>query len=444
MSLTLLVAPDNMPLAELTDRLRQEGANVSAVKLDTNFGRETVADAAELIILISLEKEPSNVRAWISRVRSAIGHERQLVLCLPVAIERQVLIDQGADEIIIPGAIGSEALFERVLAHLILKKQIEPHSLGALYGATKPMRELYGHIEKLAPKDAAILLLGERGTGKELVAAELHKRSGRDGLYVAFNCAAISTELFASEVFGCEKGAFTGAVQRRGRLSEAKAGTAFLDEIGDLKIEAQVMLLRVLEEKKVWPVGADRPKDISARIILGTNHNLGEDAQVGSFKPDLYDRINRFTLELPPLRERKADIPLLVEHFISACSNKDGPPLKLPLGAVNSLFRYHWPGNVRELLSVVDRAVTYAENGYVSDQVFNLVASEHKTICPKLTIEYNPQTEGLFDVEKKFRAAYFKAMIAESVNKEDAIRRMQISRQRFYEIQKELKESGLL
>src|SRR5579862_5696632 len=213
------------------------------------------------------------------------------------------------------------------------------------------MRRVMAQVERVAAGETRVCILGETGTGKELIARALHERSPRrEGPFVTLNCAAVPAELIESELFGHEKGSFTGAVSRHiGRFEQASHGTLFLDEIGDMPLVMQAKLLRVLEEGQVERVGGDRSIPVNVRVVVATHRNLDELVKKGSFRQDLYHRIYVFPLVLPPLRERSEDIPALVAHFAAQVANQNGWKAK-PFGpdAIAELQRYAWPGNVRE------------------------------------------------------------------------------------------------
>jgi formate hydrogenlyase transcriptional activator len=220
-------------------------------------------------------------------------------------------------------------------------------------------------VMKVAPSDATVLLLGETGTGKELLAHALHQRSKRCAMpFIRVNCAAIPQSLIASELFGHEKGAFTGALQRRiGRFEAASGGTLFLDEIGDLPADTQIALLRVLQEREIERVGSHQPISLNVRIIAATNRNLREAVAARTFREDLFYRLNVFPIQVPSLRERVDDIPLLVEHFIAHYGKQAGKTIKrIETKTLDILKAYNWPGNVRELQNVVERGVVLCDN----------------------------------------------------------------------------------
>jgi len=360
---------------------------------------------------------------------------------MPFPTDRAAILDMGADAIITPAATAVAQIAERIRAELILDHKIQPHHCGQLFGATQAMHELYRQIEILAPLDEPLLILGETGTGKELVAQEIHERSGRPNACLAVNCAELTAELLPSELFGHEKGAFTNAIQtRKGLIAEAGDGTIFLDEIGDLDPQSQAKLLRVLEERKVRPLGANRWENINARMLFASNRNLELESQTGRFRRDLFERIRGFTLETPPLRERKADIPLLVEHLVKLYGKEYQRNLAIPSGAVDILFRYDWPGNVRELRSATRRAAAYADkDGQISSLILQDAVRTRKQAEIKNIVEFDPSTDSWRDVQKLTQLAYFRAILTEARgNKEIAIKLSGLSRSQFYEKLKEI------
>jgi transcriptional regulator with GAF, ATPase, and Fis domain len=235
-----------------------------------------------------------------------------------------------------------------------------------LVGQSEALGVVARQIDLVAPTDSSVLILGESGTGKELIAREIHRRSKRSSKpLIKVNCAAVARELYESEFFGHAKGAFTGAVRERvGRFELADGGTLFLDEIGEIPLELQAKLLRVLQEGELERVGDERTRRVNVRVVAATNRNLKLEAEAGRFRQDLYYRLSVFPVELPPLRKRAGDIPLLADHFLDMSARKLGRPKpKLTLANVQQLARYDWPGNVRELQHVIERAVITANGG---------------------------------------------------------------------------------
>ena len=238
-----------------------------------------------------------------------------------------------------------------------------------IVGISREMKKVYGIIEKAAASDAPVIIFGESGTGKELVARAIHERGHRrNGPYVQVNCAALNESLLESELFGHVKGSFTGALRdRKGRFETAHGGDLFLDEIGDIPLSIQIKLLRALETKQFEHVGDDHPITVDVRIITATNKNLIELISQNKFREDLYFRINVLPIQLPPLRHRKEDIPLLVETFMRRLNEKTRKNIRgIRREAMNALVAYHWPGNVRELKSILHYAFTIAESGPIN------------------------------------------------------------------------------
>jgi len=224
-------------------------------------------------------------------------------------------------------------------------------------------------VSKVAPTNSTVLIAGETGTGKELIARAIHKRSQRAArAFVSLNCAAIPQSLITSELFGHEKGAFTGALQRRlGRFELAEGGTIFLDEVGDLPAETQIALLRVLQEREFERVGGTEVLRADVRVIAATNCDLQVAIADGAFRSDLYYRLNVFPIELPPLRERKEDVPLLVNYFVDRYAKRAGEKIKhIPKKTLEMLQEYSWPGNVRELQNVIERSLIITETNEFS------------------------------------------------------------------------------
>ena len=229
-----------------------------------------------------------------------------------------------------------------------------------LIGSSPRFQAVLEGIDTVASVNCTVLLLGETGTGKEVVARAIHESSARRGNhFVAVNCAAVPAALLESELFGHERGAFTGAVmQTTGRIQAADRGTLFLDEIGDLPLELQPKLLRVLQEQEFERLGSGRTQQVDVRVIAATNQDLLQMVQAGKFRADLYYRLNVFPIELPPLRDRRADIPLLAEHFVQKFAGRHRKPIdQIPYELVQTLMNYDWPGNIRELQNLIERSV---------------------------------------------------------------------------------------
>ncbi len=263
-----------------------------------------------------------------------------------------------------------------------------------IIGQSSAMEKVFDLIEEVARSGASVLLVGETGTGKELIAKAIHAKSPRANFpYIAINCGAVPESLLESELFGHRKGAFTGAVHgRKGFLEVVSGGTLFLDEVGEISPKMQVDLLRVLEEKKIIPIGGSEPLDVDFRLISATSRNLQNQIEKGTFREDFYYRINVIRLEMPPLRERKEDIPLLASHFLNKFSHETTKYVDhLAPEATRLLVQYDWPGNVRELENAIERAVVLSKGR-------TLYADDFKFLQPFATLRQ--EALALIDVEK--------------------------------------------
>ena len=241
-----------------------------------------------------------------------------------------------------------------------------------IIGRSRAIDKVRSMIERVAPSNARVLILGENGTGKELVARWLHAKSSRcDAPFVEVNCAAIPAELIESELFGHEKGSFTSAIkQRKGKFELADGGTLFMDEIGDMALSAQAKVLRALQENKITRVGGDKDIPVDVRVVAATNKDIRHEIEVGNFREDLYHRLSVIEIHVPPLRERQGDIGLLVEHFINEiCQHHDIKPKSIEGDAMELLSNYPWTGNIRELHNVVERLIILSDERITADAV---------------------------------------------------------------------------
>jgi DNA-binding NtrC family response regulator len=274
--------------------------------------------------------------------------------------------------------------------------EVERSQRGALIGNSQSMQRVRSMIDKVAETDATVLVRGESGTGKELVARELHERNSarRNGSFVAVNCAALPSELIESELFGHEKGAFTGAAARReGKFEQADGGTLFLDEIGDMSANVQAKLLRALEERRIERLGANETIPVDVRIVSATHRPLEQEITNGNFRADLFYRLRVVTVDIPPLRERREDIPMLAETFVRLAAERyDLPERGLSQGTLKRLFEYSWPGNVRELKNTIDRAVIMSEGDEITPRD---LPDEITAGLPLGAIEDGDESDGL-------------------------------------------------
>jgi transcriptional regulator with GAF, ATPase, and Fis domain len=311
--------------------------------------------------------------------------------------------------------------------NVVLREQIDQAFMfEEIVGSSPALKTVLSTIVKVAPTDSTVLITGETGTGKELIARAIHKRSRRAGqAFVSVNCASIPTSLIASELFGHEKGAFTGALQQRqGRFELAHSGTIFLDEIGELPAETQISLLRVLQERQFERVGGNRVVPTDVRVITATNRDLSAAIAAGMFRADLFYRLNVFPIRVPPLRERKEDIPMLVEYFVKRYAEKLGKHIrKIDKHTLELCQAYPWPGNIRELQNIIERSVILC-----SGDTFWVDAawlSSHE--APRLELS-GPLTVTLQDQEKQLIEAALTESEGKVAGPEGAAARLGIPR----------------
>jgi len=309
-----------------------------------------------------------------------------------------------------------------------LREEIDRTSMSEeIVGSSRPLRRVLAQVDKLAPTDSTVLIFGETGTGKELIARSIHKRSKRSQrAFIAVNCAAIPPSLIASELFGHEKGAFTGAAQRRlGRFESADGGTIFLDEVGELPLETQIALLRVLQDKKIERVGSSKSIAVDIRVLAATNRDLSAAIAAGTFRQDLFYRLNVVPIEIPSLRERKDDIPLLVEYLIDRYAQKTGKKIRRMERKTLELFEaYDWPGNIRELQNVVERAVILSDG-----DIFSVDETWFRTRPQRLTGPTVPFADDLSQRERELIESALRESRGKTSGPSGAATRLGIPRQ---------------
>jgi DNA-binding NtrC family response regulator len=366
---TVLVVDDDPALRRfLTDRLEFLGHHVETVA-----DGEAALAAAEHnrfdLVLLDLSMPGLTGFEVLDRLRAKSNDEEIVVLTAHGSAEKIVdAMRRGANDFLTKPA--DMTLLERVLERALEKRRLQRASRaqadrrgGLVLGSSPIMRDLVSTVDRVAQADTAVLLNGESGTGKQVFAEAIHARSPREkGPFVYVNCVAISDELIESTLFGHERGAFTGAVQRKeGRLEAAAGGTAFLDEIGDITPRLQAKLLHFLEEKTFERVGGGQTLRVDCRLVAATNRNLAKDVEEGRFREDLFYRLNVITLEIPPLRERREDIPVLARAFVERyAAETKRPELELADETIAALRAFDWPGNVRQLKNAIERMVVLA------------------------------------------------------------------------------------
>ncbi len=349
-----------------------------------------VIQSGKPTIVPQISKEPQFLNRF---QRSSDPNEELSFICVPITIGKDVIGTISIDRAYDAGHPLEDdmrllSIVASMIAHDVRARQEEARAMQALedenfrlrseledkfrpeniIGNSNAMRDVYAEIHQVAVSDTTVLIRGESGTGKELVAHALHYSSPRaSGPFIKVNCAALNENLLESELFGHEKGAFTGAVQARpGRLEESNGGTIFLDEIGDFSAITQVKLLRVMQERQFERVGSNKTLETNARIVVATNRDLEKAVEEGDFRQDLYYRINVFPVFLPPLRDRKDDILLLADHFVEKYAKRMNKVIRrISTPAINMMVAYHWPGNVRELENCIERAVLLSTDNVI-------------------------------------------------------------------------------
>ena len=305
---------------------------------------------------------------------------------------------------------------------------------------SETMTKLLETVAQVAPSDATVLITGKSGTGKEMIAGAIHFNSSRrECPFIKINCAAITETLLESELFGHEKGAFTGADRRKeGKFHQADGGSLFLDEVGEMSLAMQVKLLRVLQEREITPVGGEGTIRIDVRLIAATNRNLARDLESGRFREDLYYRLTVVTMNVPTLRERKEDIPLIAQHYLKLFSEKNNKKIKgFTPQAMDKLLKHDWPGNVRELINTVERGVVLSRSDYLDEEELSLLFRD-KTRSEELS---RPEDEkaGQSPLKTMERETIVRTLEMAKGNKSEAARRLHITRRTLH---KKLKEYG--
>ena len=324
--------------------------------------------------------------------------------------------------------------------NMLLRETLNQHfDRVNLIGRSRPMIKLLETVALVAPAEATVLITGESGTGKEMIAGAIHFNSPRSGgPFIKINCAALTETLLESELFGHEKGAFTGADRKKeGKFRQADGGTLLLDEVSEMPLAMQVKLLRVLQEREITRVGGEEVLAVDVRLIAATNRDLIRNVEAGRFREDLYYRLNVVNLEVPPLRERQEDVPLIAQHYLHLFAEKNHKVIKgFTPQAMDRLLKYAWPGNVRELINAVERCVVLSRSEYLTEEELSFLRD-------KTTPEEQPVMSGTAttSLEKVERDTILKGLKTAGGNKSEAARQLGITRRTLH---KKLKSYGLM
>ena len=442
----ILVVDDEAAMrGALKDWLMEDGYDVESA----GSGEEAISMAQDReweVVLLDLKMPGMDGLETLKRLKEINSEAEILIMTAYATVDTAVqAMKEGAFDYLVkpfdPDQV--EILIKKIVAHkelvlenILLRRQLEEKSqYDEIVGKSDAMQEIFDLISRVAPTDSTVLITGESGTGKELIAQAIHGNSQRCYMpFIAVSCGALPESLLESELFGYEKGAFTGAEHtKKGRFEMADKGTLFLDEIGDISLKTQVDLLRVLQEKTIHHLGGETFIKVDVRILAATNRELQKAIKENRFREDLYYRLNVISIHVPPLRERKEDIPLLVETFIRKyCLEMNKEYMKITPSALKLLMEYDWPGNVRELENVIERALVIAKG---KDIVSDDLPFSRKDIKP----EHFPRSL------KKMERMHIEMVLEETDwNISRAARELDIDRQTLYnKIEKyEIKKKG--
>jgi len=432
----ILVVEDEKKVASfIRQGLGEEGYAVD-VALNGEEGLAMARDGVHDLIILDIGLPKMNGLQVLQELRRRKVTTPVLLLTVRATIEDKVLgLDAGADDYLTKPLDFDELrlTMERAMEHVHLKEEnrLLRESLGShfdrrnLIGRSQAMVKLLETVAQVSPTEATVLITGDSGTGKEMIAGAIHFNSPRkEAPFVKINCAAITETLLESELFGHEKGAFTGAYKRKeGRFLQAHRGTLFLDEVSEMSSAMQVKLLRVLQEREFIRVGGEDVIRVDVRVIAATNKDLLREIEINRFREDLYYRLNVVTLVLPPLRQRREDIPLLAQHFLKVFSEKNHKKMKgFTPQAMDRLLKYEWPGNVRELMNAVERGVVLTRTDYLDTVDLPLLAQDASKLLSKETIS------GDLPLDEVEKATILNAMEITGGNKSEAARRLGITR----------------
>ncbi len=462
----LIVDADPGTVADVTRAL--SGMDVEAVPTPTAALERVVGSAFDAVLLDPvLGDDDDGALALLHRLRTVAPDTVVVIWSAAPTVEFAVrAMRAGALDVLKKASEDVEirSVVDRAISHGALAREVRrlrgeverARGLGEVIGQSALMRQLLAVIDRVAASDATVLIVGESGTGKELLARTIHRVGPRkDGPFVAFDCSALAPSLLEAELFGHEKGAFTGAGRaRRGLFREANGGTIFLDEIGDIDASVQNKLLRVLQEREIKPVGGDRPVAIDVRVVAATNKDLKALVARGQFREDLYWRLAVVPIQVPPLRERKEDIPLLTAHILarrrgaakSFAGQETRYPTQVTARALQRLQAYRWPGNIRELENVLSRAAILCDGETIRSHDLDMLGldrpagtpppEEERIELPAIEIERLGDGENLKDVTDRALRAVERAAITAALRREKnpaaAAKRLGISRASIY------------
>jgi len=449
-------------------KIALDGLDVEAAATPPAALERVVGSAFDLVLLDpSLGDDDDGALALLHRLRTVAPDTVVVIWACGPTVEFTVrAMRAGALDVVDKQADGAtiRSVVDRAIQHGALAREVRrlrgeverARGLGEVIGESALMRQLLQVIDRVAASDATVLIVGESGTGKELLARTIHRVGPRaDGPFVAFDCSALAPSLIEAELFGHEKGAFTGANRaRRGLFREANGGTIFLDEIGDIDASVQNKLLRVLQEREIKPVGGDRPVQIDVRVVAATNKDLKQLVGRGQFREDLYWRLAVVPIQVPPLRERKEDIPLLAAHILAkrrgaakSFAGSEAPyPTQMTAKALQRLQTYRWPGNIRELENVLSRAAILCDGETIRSHDLAMLGLDAGSVSrdegddrvelDAIDLDRLGDGEGLKDVTERAVRAVERAAIAAALRRDrnpaTAAKRLGISRASIY------------
>jgi DNA-binding NtrC family response regulator len=445
---SILIVEDDTPVREsLLAILAPRDYHVESVS-DGEQALKAIEERKYDVLLLDMQLPKVSGMEVLMQAKKLSGHTSIVILTAHSSVESAVeAMKLGADDYLEkPCDVEQlQRTLTKIFARKIFlrdrgRKTQERQSFEGMIGQSPPMQRVYELVETVAASDSSILILGETGTGKDMVAKAIHNLSiRRKEPFVKVDCATIPRELLESELFGHEKGAFTGATAKReGKFQQAHGGTLFLDEVANLSEYVQMKLLNVLQDRRVTLIGAETPVEIDIRLLAATNVYLLGEVKSGNFREDLYYRLNVVTIDLPPLRDRKGDIPLLIDYFLGIYNiHHNGNPGSISPEALELLMRYSWPGNIRELANVIEQICVLSDRQKIETQDLPLDILNQVIHIPKLSYRKPTEPSEVLPlqevVENSEQRAVERALTATSGNKKAAAKLLGISRVTLYE-----------